>query len=299
MLMAGATATAAAAAAAAAHAGVEPRADASGRSGKGAGAGAGGSFAFYDDDDDDDDDSPGSRVVDPADALFEQRASHLRFLRALELRDEAERQARRREEEEEQTMTMTTTTKEAITVLSSGHRVLAYDSFLDNQRYYDDLKHVDCHFIYYERSNLIIEQDKTLGKGGLCWDAAFILAEYLVATAATMSKTTTTRIIELGSGTGLCGLMLAKSLLMTKKTPDCQFTVTDLPELLPLLERNLEPKLCDRTTGCRLGRVFCYYYRYEYSRDATLPLRAALTTMTKKAKIRLAIATVCAFPPPC
>jgi len=77
----------------------------------------------------------------------------------------------------------------------------------------------------------------------LCWDAAFVLAEYLVgAIQDSEPKATSTpkRIIELGSGTGLCGLMLAKSLRMTKNTHDCQITVTDLPELLPLLKRNLE-----------------------------------------------------------
>jgi hypothetical protein len=34
-----------------------------------------------------------------------------------------------------------------------------------NQRYHDDLKHVDCDFIDFQ--NLIIQQDKSLGKGGL------------------------------------------------------------------------------------------------------------------------------------
>jgi predicted nicotinamide N-methyase len=42
-----------------------------------------------------------------------------------------------------------------------------------------------------------------------------------------------TRIIELGAGTGLCGLMLAKA------ATNCHVTITDLPELLPLMQRNV------------------------------------------------------------
>jgi hypothetical protein len=45
--------------------------------------------------------------------------------------------------------------------------VLRYESYLKHQRYHDDLKHVDCDFIDFQNDNLIIQQDKTLGKGGL------------------------------------------------------------------------------------------------------------------------------------
>jgi hypothetical protein len=43
-----------------------------------------------------------------------------------------------------------------------------------------------------------------------------------------------TRIVELGAGTGLCGLMLAKAI-----NNNCHVTLTDLPELLPLMQRNV------------------------------------------------------------
>lgn len=46
--------------------------------------------------------------------------------------------------------------------LLDGRTVLRYDSYLQHQRYYDDLKHVDCSFIDYG-NGLLIEQDKSLG----------------------------------------------------------------------------------------------------------------------------------------
>lgn len=135
----------------------------------------------------------------------------------------------------------------------SGKTVLQYESYLSHQRYYDDLKHVDVSFIDYgivagkqkeEKGGgrLIIEQRKELGKGGLCWDAAFILAEHLIATEAEWKPCSLTdldfstkkkcRIVELGSGTGLCGLMIAKAISVS-------LYITDLPELLDLMVRNL------------------------------------------------------------
>lgn len=60
--------------------------------------------------------------------------------------------------------------------LEDGRKVLKYESYLRHQRYYDDLKHVDCQFIEYDLSgqdkgrpsrSVLIEQDKSLGKGGL------------------------------------------------------------------------------------------------------------------------------------
>lgn len=43
----------------------------------------------------------------------------------------------------------------------------------------------------------------------------------------------TTHVVDLGSGTGLCGLMLAKAVA------DCCVRVSDLPKLLPLMKRNV------------------------------------------------------------
>lgn len=114
--------------------------------------------------------------------------------------------------------------------LLDGRTVLRYDSYLQHQRYYDDLKHVDCSFIDYG-NGLLIEQDKSLGKGGLCWDAAIMLAEHIVDQERDLLRDK--RTVELGSGTGMCGLWIAN------RIEGCHVTMTDLPELLPLLQRNL------------------------------------------------------------
>ena len=162
------------------------------------------------------------------------------------------------------TITTTTTTTGA----NSGKKVkvLDYNSYLAHQRYYDDLKHVDITFMDYgviphrslttttsddnanEQSTLeegnsendggrvVIEQRKHLGKGGFCWDAAFVLAEHVIAHQNdwnNLSKSGSgASVLELGAGTGLCGIMVGKA---TK----CHVTITDLPELEELMGDNV------------------------------------------------------------
>lgn len=96
---------------------------------------------------------------------------------------------------------------------------------------------------------LIIEQDKSLGKGGLCWDAAFILGEYLIANYTNHAENVlpvipgkTTNMIELGCGTGICGLLVATRLLASNH--NVLVTMTNLPALLPLLQRNVAQNVC-------------------------------------------------------
>jgi Lysine methyltransferase len=117
-------------------------------------------------------------------------------------------------------------------LLPNQQRILDYNLFLQNQRYYDDLKHVDHRFIDFgattpmdpsndatthSASPLIIEQDKALGKGGFCWDAAFILGEYIVSQLSSnlsneFSSNSRMTLVELGCGTGLCGIYIARFL---------------------------------------------------------------------------------------
>jgi hypothetical protein len=154
------------------------------------------------------------------------RGSYLRKLRALAEADELERA----NEQEEQS----SSSEDVILTLSNGDRILRYNSYLSHQRYYDDLKHVDCDYIDYG-SGVAVQQQKSLGKGGLCWDAAFILAEHLIETGAiptAESSSETTTIVELGAGTGICGLLLAKYVA-------CHVEITDLPSLMHLMERNV------------------------------------------------------------
>uniref|UniRef100_A0A7S2UM18 Uncharacterized protein n=1 Tax=Attheya septentrionalis TaxID=420275 RepID=A0A7S2UM18_9STRA len=174
-----------------------------------------------------------------ADAML-QRGEYLRQLRLLAQADEAERHADVQEEPHENDLEPQDQTDE----LPDSHKtVLRYESYLSHQRYYDDLKHVDINFIDYgivtgsepqTGGRLIVEQEKALGKGGLCWDAAFILAEHLIQTEPEWNVCkNVTRVVELGSGTGVCGLLLAKAV------SNCHVCITDLPQLEELMRRNL------------------------------------------------------------
>lgn len=212
--------------------------------------------------------------LDPKDDLME-RGAWLRYLRVLERRDHEERAERNKLENTNQDGMDDDDDKDVtadlilVYSLPSRTRILSYDRYLKHQRYYDDLKHIDYDFISYtpascdrNESSLLIEQDKALGKGGICWDAAFILGEYLVETIAqneweTGKKiSTNTHICELGAGTGLCGLLLARSLnsmanKSNKNIPQCSYNIclTDLPELMPLLQRNVKRNTAFRLSG--------------------------------------------------
>jgi len=121
---------------------------------------------------------------------------------------------------------------------NSNMNVLRYDTYLSHQRYSDDYKHSNCHFVDFQLQNsdnkVIVEQQRSLGKGGLLWDAGVIIAEHLVSVlpAWSINGNDVTKVVELGAGTGFAGLLIAKGVSNT------EVTITDLPELLPLVERN-------------------------------------------------------------
>ena len=179
--------------------------------------------------------------------VYMQRGAHLQRLRAMALQDEAERQQQSAcTTQSSEIMPHPSTSEEALlqdtfATLPTGQRVLRYDSYLRHQRYYDDLKHIDYPYIDFgtfgpdAATRLVVEQDKTLGKGGLCWDAAHILGEHVIDLFRQHPPLATRpqRVVELGCGTGLCGMMLAKAIA------GMQVYLTDLPVLMPLLERNV------------------------------------------------------------
>jgi hypothetical protein len=83
----------------------------------------------------------------------------------------------------------------------------------------------------------------------LFWDAAFILGEYLIANYTNHAENVlqvipgeTTTLIELGCGTGICGLLVATRLLASNH--NVLVTMTDFPALLPLLQRNVARNVC-------------------------------------------------------
>ncbi|GAX22985.1 hypothetical protein FisN_15Hh119 [Fistulifera solaris] len=184
--------------------------------------------------------------IDAFDAYM-RKGEFLRRLRELELQDEAERAAQEDSFESSQPNAVVTT--------SAGQQIFIYETFLADQRYYDDSKHINYKYIDYGTLGtsrpLVMEQDHRLGKGGLCWDAAFILGEYVESVWKNHPLLPNKTFIELGSGTGLAGLMVAKAL-------DVHVTMTDLPELMPLLQRNIARNLPDEDTK-ELDEVYWEY----------------------------------------
>mmetsp|Transcript_2339 Transcript_2339/g.4245 ORF Transcript_2339/g.4245 Transcript_2339/m.4245 type:complete len:447 (-) Transcript_2339:69-1409(-) len=217
--------------------------------------------------DDDEDETPFEQLMN--------RGNYLRQLRALALQDEMERRASTLFEEEkkeednldsgEEELCDHVYTISTTSAVNNGEKVkvLEYNSYLAHQRYYDDLKHVDITYMDYgviphrpstnntnEQSALegeegrnesnggrvVIEQCKRLGKGGFCWDAAFVLGEHVIAHEGNWNVDTGRKggasVLELGAGTGLCGIMVGKA---TKS----QVTITDLPELEELMGDNV------------------------------------------------------------
>ena len=110
-----------------------------------------------------------------------ERGARLRLLREMERAAEAE--AAEEELDEETGEDGGEGCKDKV---NEDDGSLIYSSFLNHQRYYDDLKHVDYKAIEYDFGEgdravkVKIRQDKRLGKGGLCWDAAFCLVEVRV-----------------------------------------------------------------------------------------------------------------------
>jgi len=90
---------------------------------------------------------------------------------------------------------------------------------------------------------LQLEQDSALGYGGTVWDAALVLTAYLSNLKGEF--TPSTKVLELGSGTGICGLHLQRRF-------GCEVVVTDLPALLPLLERNRSLNHCSNVRVAEL-----------------------------------------------
>jgi predicted nicotinamide N-methyase len=76
-----------------------------------------------------------------------------------------------------------------------------------------------------------IDQEAKLGLGGTVWEAALVLSRFLHSQPALLEGATS--ILELGSGTGLCGLAVAKFFTGT-------VTITDLPLYQGQLHHNAE-----------------------------------------------------------
>lgn len=204
-----------------------------------------------------------------AETEFDQlmnRGNYLRQLRMLALADDAERQAERREfrsgafcEEKKEDFDddddAASCDQESLledefqVVPSTKDKILNYNSYLAHQRYYDDLKHIDMKYIDYgplanwkgqeDGGKLVVKQHKPLGKGGICWDAAFMLGEHVISledewnASESSARSAPPRVVELGAGTGICGMMVAKA-------TNSHVILTDLPELAELMHDNIQ-----------------------------------------------------------
>eukprot|EP00532_Pseudo-nitzschia_australis_P007162 CAMPEP_0168165232 /NCGR_PEP_ID=MMETSP0139_2-20121125/1376_1 /TAXON_ID=44445 /ORGANISM="Pseudo-nitzschia australis, Strain 10249 10 AB" /LENGTH=359 /DNA_ID=CAMNT_0008082333 /DNA_START=215 /DNA_END=1294 /DNA_ORIENTATION=- len=223
-----------------------------------------------------DSDDSDSSSYDAFEEVFKQ-GEYLRLLRQMALEDEASREKDRQLEQEQQ---------QGEEENDDGNsNTLVYKNYLRNQRgIYDDFKHVNFQYLdfgavaasYQHNSSsdsndnsdgndkdndaissppLMIEQDRSLGKGGFIWDAGVILAESVLRMEAGETEwlnkngrnnKNPTKIIELGAGTGITSLLIAAA------RPSTTVHLTDLPLLLPLLERNCRnccPKNATATCG--------------------------------------------------
>ncbi|KAG7351056.1 lysine methyltransferase [Nitzschia inconspicua] len=173
------------------------------------------------------------------------RGEFLRKLRQLEQEDEAERlKAAEADDKGNESNDQRCSTDSC---------TLDYPYFLQTnskRNIYDDYKHVNYTHVNLglfgnATEPLVLQQDRHVGKGGLIWDAGYILADTLIQQKEwLLLGDKPQRVLELGAGTGVTGLMLAQAFSLA------QVHLTDLPQLQPLLETNLaQSKLENATCG--------------------------------------------------
>ena len=92
--------------------------------------------------------------------------------------------------------------------------------------------------------DIVLDQNGAVGTGGVAWEAATYLCQYLMNSNQKYNS-----IIELGSGTGLVGMVA--SLLN-----DCPAVLTDLEDIVDrmsgYLQANLKPSEIERIKTCPL-----------------------------------------------
>ena len=223
-----------------------------------------------------------SSSYDATDVFF-RRGEFLRKLREMEAQDDAERE---QENQAAALLVAATGTVSNAAGMSASSDTLHYESqYLQNQSYWDDYKHVNYRFIDFgfiptcrkerqppqseqqQQQPLILEQDRKYGKGGLIWDAGVILAEHVIyeqeewkplqgkvvhhaQAANNNNNNNAVQMVELGAGTGVTGLMVASAL-----PQDVHVSLTDLPELMPLLQKNLAHNTSNATTLTTIGNT--------------------------------------------
>ena len=230
------------------------------------------SHDVVDDENDNDHDN-----YDACEELF-RRGEMLRKLRQLEREDEELRQQQQQVDNDDKEGSSSSSSSSISSSIVENSNTLCYKKYLKNQGgIYDDYKHVNFQYVDFgtiddasgddidsnnnsnnnnnnnssitksqqQQSHLIIEQDRRLGKGGFIWDAGFILAQSVLRMEEREKEwlfptSRQHRVIELGAGTGVTSLMIARSY------PSSKVHLTDMPLLQPLLEKNC--KSCTNAT---------------------------------------------------
>ncbi|POM70174.1 Hypothetical protein PHPALM_13431, partial [Phytophthora palmivora] len=85
---------------------------------------------------------------------------------------------------------------------------------------------------------LLAESPGNLGIGGKLWDSCLVLTRYLAARREVLVGK---RVVELGSGLGLVGIFCAML--------GARVTLTDMKEVIPLLEYNIRLNFSEETTA--------------------------------------------------
>lgn len=93
-------------------------------------------------------------------------------------------------------------------------------------------------------SSLRFIADRTCGHGGIVWDAAVVLAETVQRSASAVAPL---RVLELGAGCGLPGLVAAAGC-------GAHVILSDRPALVPLLQANADRAAADLRQG---GSIQC------------------------------------------
>ncbi|KAJ1452826.1 hypothetical protein M885DRAFT_525732 [Pelagophyceae sp. CCMP2097] len=115
--------------------------------------------------------------------------------------------------------------------------VVDFEAWLENQEYFDDLKFVNADEVRFTLSGetVTVEQDRRLGKGGHIWDGSYVLCEQLLAAPPAALAAGGAKVLALGAGAGLEGILISKLF------PKTAVTITDGDsDICALAKRNVE-----------------------------------------------------------
>jgi predicted nicotinamide N-methyase len=90
-----------------------------------------------------------------------------------------------------------------------------------------------------------IEQEGQVGIGGMVWDASLILAKFIAQNKLEIFSRVKT-VLEVGSGTGICGLACA---MLEPKT---RVTLSDLYSHLALIQTNIDINNLSNVSCCEI-----------------------------------------------